>query len=84
MSDFSYTHHEFIRATSVWGTYGKSGNEPLKWIKIKDIHDDHLENIIIMMRENPRTYEDRQLAGMLSEQEYRRVKKIRVPFKFGH
>jgi len=83
MSDFSYTHHEFIRESFKWGTYGKSGNDPLKWVILKDIHDDHLENIIIMMRDHPSVYDDTLMVHMLSEQEYRKIKKIKVPFKFG-
>lgn len=76
-------YHSELRVNYKWGTFGKLGNEPLKWIVLKDIHDDHLENIIIMMREYPRSTMAKGLNIMLAEQEYRRLKKIRVPFKFG-
>ena len=30
----------------VWGTYGKDGNQPLKWVKFIDCTDEHLEAIL--------------------------------------
>lgn len=32
-----------------WGSYGKSGNGPLKWRVINGLDTDHLENIIVAM-----------------------------------
>ena len=29
-----------------WGTYGKGGNEPLKWVRLIDCSSEHLVNII--------------------------------------
>jgi len=29
----------------IWGTKGKDGNDPLKWVKLKDCEEDHLKNI---------------------------------------
>lgn len=76
--------HSGLRETYKWGTYGKNGDEPLRWVILKDIHDDHLQNIINMMREHQGAYSLNNLNIMLSEQEYRQLKKIRIPFKFGH
>ena len=77
------TPHNVTRQSFKWGTYGKSGRDPLKFLPLYEVHDDHLVNIIIMMREYPGTFNDMLLNIMLTEQEYRRSKKIRVPFKFG-
>lgn len=30
----------------LWGTYGKSGKEPLKWVKLGDCDTEHLQNIL--------------------------------------
>jgi len=32
--------------TAMWGTYGKGGNEPLKWVKLVDCTTEHLEAIL--------------------------------------
>lgn len=76
-------NHRYIRETARWGTFGIDGQGPLKWLIIKDIHDDHLANIIPFIEERINFYGYDTLNLMLDEQEYRRIKKIRVPFKFG-
>ncbi len=42
------THGSFftIREGFEWGTYGKNGDEELHYIKLKDISDNHLDNIL--------------------------------------
>lgn len=30
----------------MWGTYGKSGNEPLRWVRLVDCSTEHLEAIL--------------------------------------
>ena len=30
----------------LWGTYGKDGNQPLKYVKLFECDDDHLNNIL--------------------------------------
>lgn len=77
------TNHQHIRETAKWGTFGKSGREPLKFLLIKEIHDDHLANVIPFIQRNLNHYGQNILNVMIDEQEYRRTKKIRVPFKFG-
>ncbi len=76
-------NHTYLRETYKWGTYGVNGDEPLKWLILKDIHDDHLANIITMVTTHSRSYHSSILMVMSDEQEYRKIKKIRVPFKFG-
>jgi hypothetical protein len=76
--------HKYLRETVRWGTYGKDGKGPLTWILIKDIHDDHLANIIpFIIQHRDTTYSADILRLMIDEQEYREIKRIRVPFKFG-
>ncbi len=78
--------HEHIRRTIRWASYGKPGAPDYgthRWIIIKDIHDDHLENIIPFIRERLHFYSLDTLNMMIDEQEYRRINKIKVPFTFG-
>lgn len=37
----------------VWGTYGKNGDEPLKWVKLNECTTDHLSAILENARPNP-------------------------------
>lgn len=45
-----YTTDDFnvIRENIVWETYGIDGNDDLKYVKIKDLELDHIENILIL------------------------------------
>jgi hypothetical protein len=36
----------------VWGTYGKNGDEPLKWVKLNECTTDHLSAILENARPN--------------------------------
>jgi hypothetical protein len=38
--------HSTIREYLEWGTYGKNGDQPLEYIKLKDITDDHLYTLV--------------------------------------
>jgi hypothetical protein len=78
--------HHIIRVITQWGSYGKLEDPDygiLRWILIKDIHDDHLEKIIPFIQERMNYYTMDTLTTMLDEQEYRKINKIRIPFKFG-
>lgn len=35
-----------IKDRLLWGTRGKSGKEPLKWVPLKECETDHLKNIL--------------------------------------
>lgn len=73
------THQEW-RETNQWGTYGKNGDEPLTWISIKDISNNHLENIILFIKESPRlTYSHETITHMLTEKKFRENNNIFVP-----
>ena len=37
---------DHVARNVLWGTRGKDGNKPLKWIKLWDAEDDHLAAIL--------------------------------------
>jgi hypothetical protein len=84
-----YRNHEYMRISFRWGTYGKSGNEPLRWISLDEISDDHLKNIIQHLWDNGEGLSP-TMALMITETVYRDdrgIKIIEIPnpkdFKFG-
>ena len=38
--------HEVVREVATWGSYGKNGDEPLKYILIKDMTEEHIQNCL--------------------------------------
>lgn len=49
ITDLSLSHlatQEELIDKLVWGTYGKSGKEPRKWVLLKNCETDHLEAIL--------------------------------------
>ena len=38
--------HHLRREHFHWGTYGKQGNEPLRWVALKDMETDHIQAIL--------------------------------------
>lgn len=69
--------HEEFRGIFEWGTYGKNGDEPLRYIKLKDISDNHLDNIITHLISSDTI--GRTLDLMHIERGYRGVNNISVP-----
>lgn len=39
-------NHTLIREWFSWGSYGRNGDEPLHWIKLKDMTTEHVKNVI--------------------------------------
>ena len=76
-------NHPQIRETQTWGTYGKFGDEPLRFVLVKDITDDHLEHLIPYIERNILYYKEHIYQIMIDEREFRNKKHIRVPFVFG-
>jgi hypothetical protein len=35
-----------VREWMIWGTYGKSGKDPLKWVILKNMSDEHISAIL--------------------------------------
>lgn len=50
--------HEINREHLRWGTYGKNGDEPLQWKKLKDLDTDHIEKILETQRQVPEWKQD--------------------------
>lgn len=38
--------HDVVREVATWGSYGKNGDEPLKYILLKDMSDEHIQNCL--------------------------------------
>jgi len=43
---FNSDSHDKIREYFVWGTYGKTGNSPLKYVILKDLEESHINAIL--------------------------------------
>lgn len=43
---YSNDKHELIREYLEWGTYGKSGKEPHKYVPLKNLEIDHIKAIL--------------------------------------
>lgn len=74
--------HEIIRNTVKWGSYGKNGDEPLTERLIKDLSDEHLQNIIVFIRDRTTFYGNKMLFVMIDEVDYRREHGISIPDYF--
>ena len=46
ITHYSDEPQEVVRQYVRWGTYGKNGDQPLYWIKMCDMTNDHIEAII--------------------------------------
>jgi len=40
----------------LWGTYGKFGTSPLKWVKLEDCKSEHLQAILDTQKQIPANY----------------------------
>ena len=71
-----YNHLE-ARKHFKWGTYGKNGDEPLRYIIVKDLENSHLENIISHIKEFPANYDPAFLRLLEEELAYRVLKSFK-------
>ena len=46
LSEYMYYGHELARKRLMWGTYGKEGNEALKWKAIAEMSDAHIDAVL--------------------------------------
>ena len=60
--------HELIRLHAKWGTYGKNGDEPLKYVAIADLDPYHLRAILDTQQ---KTMRPELVKVMQDEVEYR-------------
>ena len=43
---YNFDPHDFIREHFSWGTYGINGDQPLKYVILKDMNTDHINAIL--------------------------------------
>lgn len=51
-----YDYASATKETALWGTYGKSGSEPLRWVRLVDCETDHLLAIVRTQPQLPAGY----------------------------
>ena len=72
LSVYTDDPHEKIREVFSWGSRGKKGDEPLKYILLKDITDEHLEALIGYTEDH--SYPDKIKKVFLDEKTYRNTR----------
>lgn len=50
--------HEVIRQRFTWGTYGVDGKQQKKYVKLKDLTDKHISNILRTQKQLPEFMQD--------------------------
>lgn len=64
--------HEVIREGFTWGSYGRDGNTPLHYIKLKDLTEEHIQAILRTQNQLPdyirKVFED-ELKWRMNEQD---------------
>lgn len=60
---------EIKRTAKLWGTYGKNGDEPLKWISVSEMEDAHIDKLL-----EPQMYVKPEIKEILiMEKKYRNI-----------
>ena len=67
--------HEVIREAVTWGTYGKTGDQPLKYVAIADMETEHLQACVDTQIGSMRPA---LLKVMQNEMNYRDARKLKV------
>ena len=57
---------EVVQDKMLWGTYGKDGNEPLKYVFLKDCEKAHLEKILLQIQSKRNIFEAEVRANQQS------------------
>jgi hypothetical protein len=70
--------HDELREVFQWGTYGRNGDEPLRFIYLKEISDNHLVNIINHIKSLNHYDEGRTISYFRNEMVYRELNNISV------
>jgi len=69
--------HRLLRKHFQWGTFGKYGNEQLKYIFLRDISDSHLLHILGHIKiNNKHPYHPDTILALDNELLYRAIKNI--------
>lgn len=50
--------HEKVRQYMKWGTYGKKGDQPLKWVKLAEMETDHIKACLRTQKQMPASYRE--------------------------
>lgn len=75
----AFFNHIIDRNLVEWGTYGKFGNKPLRYILIKDLSDSHLLHIIEHIKQRKLSGDADLLVLMQEEAAYRQQNYIFIP-----
>jgi hypothetical protein len=67
-ADPTEEEHKMAAGILKWGTYGKEGDQPLKFITIKDMETDHIHAVL----ENVRAIQPALRLCMVNELKYRK------------
>jgi len=62
------------RDVMLWGTYGKNGDQPLKYVFLKDMTNEHIQAII----DTQKSISDRYKIAFENELEYRKDNNIKI------
>lgn len=76
IDDSLYLHEDeyaVIRDQVTWGTYGKHGNQPLRFVPVSELSNEHIEALIDYQHVHPALRE-----VFFTEREYRIENNIRV------
>ena len=63
VSIYSDDPFENRRTAKLWGTYGKNGDEPLRWVSVSEMEDGHIEKLL-----EPQMYVKPLIKEMLLEE----------------
>lgn len=67
---------EDVRNKLLWGSYGKSGKEPLHWIRLKDMEENHIDNVLKMLENDGSERAKWRRDMMKQELKYRKLSLI--------
>lgn len=67
--------YEVIRQELYWGTYGKDGKDPFKWIYLNEMSDEHIQNVLHQIGSEPTNWRTKFFK---KELEYRKENNISI------
>ena len=67
---------EDVRNKLLWGSYGKTGKEPLHWIRLKDMEENHIDNVLKMLENDGSERAKWRRDMMKQELKYRKLSLI--------
>ncbi|MCK5017271.1 MAG: hypothetical protein KAS32_09370 [Candidatus Peribacteraceae bacterium] len=69
--------HQIVREHFVWGTYGKTGNQAITTIRLKEMSNNHINNILLDAVAGSR-YQEHICKVFVDEVDYRKENNIEV------